>query len=126
MAAPLLIGSDIREADAATLEILGNKEVIAVDQDRLGKQGEVVSEEGGRWVVSKEMADGSRAVALFNETGEEQTIATTAADAGLPDAGSYDVRDLWKHEDGSSAGDISATVPAHGTVLLRVSAQSRP
>lgn len=124
MAAPLLIGSDLREADDATLEILGNKEVIAVDQDPLGKQGEVVSEDGGRWVVSKEMEDGSRAVALFNETGEEQTVATTAASVGLPDAGTYDVRDLWEHEDSTSTGEISASVPAHGTVLVRVAARA--
>ncbi|GAA2062330.1 hypothetical protein GCM10009801_05350 [Streptomyces albiaxialis] len=122
MAAPLLIGSDLRKAGDETLEILGNEEVIAVDQDPLGKQGSVVSEEGGRWVVSKEMKDGSRAVALFNETGEEQTVSTTAKAVGLPDAGSYEVRDLWKHEDGTSEGEISAQVPAHGTVLVRVSA----
>lgn len=122
MAAPLLIGSDLRTASPETFEILGNEEVIAVDQDPLGRQGAVVSSEEGRWVVGKELADGSRAVALFNETDEEQTVATTAGAVGLPDADSYALRDLWAHEDGSTAGDISATVPAHGTVLLRVSA----
>ncbi len=72
MAAPLLIGTDLRKASRATYEILGNKEVIAVDQDPLGKQGVVVSSGGGRWVVAKEMKDGSRAVALFNESGTAQ------------------------------------------------------
>ena len=70
-----------------TFEIVGNKEVIAVDQDPLGKQGEVVTSEGGRWVVAKQMKDGSRAVALFNESGTAQRIATTAAAIGLPAAG---------------------------------------
>nr|WP_241670868.1 hypothetical protein [Streptomyces lavendulae] len=41
---------------------------------------------------------------------------------GLPDAGSYTLRDLWRRGDDRSAGSITATVPAHGTVLLRVSA----
>ncbi|MBO8195856.1 glycoside hydrolase family 27 protein [Streptomyces oryzae] len=122
MAAPLLIGSDLRKADDKTLEILGNKEVIAVDQDPLGKQGEVVSQQDGRWVVAKEMSDGSRAVALFNETGQQQEISVDATDTGLPQAASYGVRDLWKHQDSTSTGRLSATVPAHGTVLLRVSA----
>lgn len=122
MAAPLLIGSDLRTASPETLEILGNEEVVAVDQDPLGKQGEVVSEEDGRWVVGRELADGGRAVALFNETGAEQTVATTAAALGLPQADSYALRDLWRHEDGDTPGDISAVVPAHGTVLLRVTA----
>ncbi|MWA09438.1 alpha-galactosidase [Streptomyces sp. BA2] len=122
MAAPLLIGSDLRKVSPETFEIIGNKEVIAVDQDPLGKQGDVLSSEGGRWVVAKEMKDGSRAVALFNETGTAQSITTSAKAVGLPDADGYTLRDLWKHKSYNTAGKISATVPAHGTVLLRVSA----
>jgi alpha-galactosidase len=125
MAAPLLIGSDLRDASDATFEILGNKEVIAVDQDPLGKQGTVLSSEGGRWVVAKEMRDGSRTVALFNETGSAQRVATTARAVGLPAAGAYTVRDLWQHKSYNTAGTISATVPAHGTVLVRVSTDAK-
>ncbi|WP_330284471.1 NPCBM/NEW2 domain-containing protein [Streptomyces sp. NBC_00588] len=125
MAAPLLIGSDLRTASQETFDILDNKEVIAVDQDPLGKQGAVVSSEGGRWVVSKEMKDGSRAVALFNESGTAQRIATTAAAVGLPQASAYTLRDLWQHKSYNTAGTISATVPAHGTVLVRVAADPR-
>ncbi|MFF7882509.1 NPCBM/NEW2 domain-containing protein [Streptomyces sp. NPDC020794] len=122
MAAPLLIGSDLRKASPATFDILDNKEVIAVDQDPLGKQGTVLSSEGGRWVVAKEMKDGSRTVALFNETGSPQHITTTAAAVGLPAAHGYTLRDLWQHRSYNTAGAVSATVPAHGTVLVRVSA----
>ncbi|MFG2352530.1 NPCBM/NEW2 domain-containing protein [Streptomyces sp. NPDC048521] len=122
MAAPLLIGTDLRKASQATYDILGNKEVIAVDQDPLGKQGTVVSSAGGRWVVAKEMKDGSRAVALFNESGTAQRIATSASAVGLPDADAYTLRDLWQHRGYNTAGTIAATVPAHGTVLLRVAA----
>lgn len=85
----------------------------------------MVSSEGGRWVVAKEMKDGSRAVALFNETGSPQRIATTAAAVGLPDAAAYTLRDLWQHKSYNTAGTISATVPAHGTVLVRVFADRR-
>ncbi|MFI7415050.1 NPCBM/NEW2 domain-containing protein [Streptomyces sp. NPDC049627] len=122
MAAPLLIGSDLRSASQETFDILGNREVIAVDQDPLGKQGTVISSEGGRWVVAKEMRDGSRAVALFNESGTAQRISTGAAAVGLPAADAYTLRDLWQHRSYNTAGTISATVPAHGTVLVRVSA----
>jgi alpha-galactosidase len=125
MAAPLLIGTDLRRASDATLGILGNKEVVAVDQDPLGKQGTVVSSAAGRWVIAKEMKDGSRAVALFNETGSAQRISTTAASVGLPDARAYTLRNLWQHRSYNTAGTISATVPAHGTVLVRVSADPR-
>ncbi|MGW0532403.1 NPCBM/NEW2 domain-containing protein [Streptomyces sp. NPDC003032] len=125
MAAPLLIGSDLRKASPETFEILGNREVVAVDQDPLGKQGEVVSSQDGRWVVAKEMKDGSRAVALFNEGGTARTVSTTAEAVGLPDAAAYTLRDLWQHRSYHTAGTISATVPAHGTVLLRVSADGK-
>ncbi|WP_055556605.1 NPCBM/NEW2 domain-containing protein [Streptomyces sp. NBRC 110028] len=125
MAAPLLIGTDLRKADASTYQILGNRDVIAVDQDPLGKQGTVLSSEGGRWVISKELADGGRAVALFNETDQPQRIATTAARLGLPPADGYRLRDLWQHQDHNTAGSVAATVPAHGTVLYRVSADKR-
>ncbi|WP_435270669.1 NPCBM/NEW2 domain-containing protein [Streptomyces sp. 1222.5] len=122
MAAPLLIGTDLRKASEATFDILDNKEVIAVDQDPLGRQGTVVTSTGGRWVIAREMADGSRAVALFNESASAQRIATTASAVGLPDADAYTLRDLWQHRAYNTAGTIAATVPAHGTVLLRVSA----
>ncbi|MFC0597571.1 NPCBM/NEW2 domain-containing protein [Streptomyces palmae] len=121
MAAPLLIGSDLRTAPQSAFDILSNEEVIAVDQDRLGKQGKVVSSEDGRWVVAKELADGGRAVALFNESDRPQRISTTARAVGLPQAAGYRVRDLWEHSDAHTAGKVAATVPAHGTVLVRVS-----
>ncbi|MGW2474364.1 NPCBM/NEW2 domain-containing protein [Streptomyces sp. NPDC001665] len=125
MAAPLLIGSDLRTASPETFDILSNEEVIAVDQDPLGRQGEVLSSEGGRWVVAKEMKDGSRAVALFNETDSAQRISTTATAVGLPRASGYTVRDLWDHTTRNTAGGLSATVPPHGTVLLRAAADHR-
>ncbi|WP_316766701.1 NPCBM/NEW2 domain-containing protein [Streptomyces sasae] len=125
MAAPLLIGTDLRKASPATFDILDNKEVIAVDQDPLGKQGTVVSSEYGRWVVTKEMQDGSRAVALFNESDSPQRIATSVTAVGLPKAPAYTLRDLWQHRSYNTAGTVSAIVPAHGTVLVRIATDRR-
>ncbi|MCO5992097.1 NPCBM/NEW2 domain-containing protein [Actinoallomurus rhizosphaericola] len=122
MAAPLLIGTDLRKASAATMSILENKEVIAVDQDRLGVQGAPISTDGGRDVFVKRLANGDRAVALFNETDSPQRIATSASAVGLPGAAAYTVRDLWAHTTHETAGVIAATVPAHGTVMYRVAA----
>ncbi|MET9497594.1 NPCBM/NEW2 domain-containing protein [Streptomyces sp. NPDC006552] len=125
MASPLLIGTDLRTASDTTYDILSNREVIAVDQDPLGKQGSVVSSGDGGWVVAKEMKDGSRAVALFNETGSSRRVATTARAVGLPGAPAYVARDLWRHKSFNTAGTLAATVPAHGTVLLRVAADPK-
>ncbi|UNO38914.1 NPCBM/NEW2 domain-containing protein [Streptomyces sp. MST-110588] len=125
MAAPLLIGTDLRKATPETFEILNNREVIALDQDPLGKQGTVVKSENGRWTVAKQLAGGDRAVALFNETDQPQRITTTAKAVGLPKAPGYRLRDLWKHQDFHTTGTISATVPAHGTVVFRASVDKR-
>ncbi|MFF8313975.1 NPCBM/NEW2 domain-containing protein [Streptomyces lydicus] len=125
MSAPLLIGSDLRKATPETFEILSNKDVIALDQDALGKQATVLKSDSGRWTLVKQLADGGRAVALFNETGQPQRITTTARDAGLPQSAGYRLRDLWQHRDTHTTGTISATVPAHGTTVFRVTADKR-
>src|SRR5207249_8757605 len=66
MAAPLLIGTDLRKASEDTFTILKNTDVIAVDQDPLGRQGTVISSANGLVVYSKVLANGDRAVALSN------------------------------------------------------------
>ncbi|MEV0094903.1 ricin-type beta-trefoil lectin domain protein [Streptomyces sp. NPDC050738] len=122
MASPLLIGSDIRSASPATLTILRNTDVIAVDQDSLGKQGTVVSSSGGLVVMSRQLSNGDRSITLTNENGSPATVSTTAAAAGLPAASSYRLANLWSKAVSSTTGAISASVPAHGTVMYRVSA----
>ncbi|OAR25330.1 alpha-galactosidase [Streptomyces sp. ERV7] len=120
MAAPLLIGSDLRTASASTLAILKNTDVIAVDQDPLGKQGTVVSQSGGLVVMSKPLADGGRSVTLTNENTSARTVSTTVKDIGIGGASSYALKDLWSKATGTTTSAISASVPAHGTVMLRV------
>jgi hypothetical protein len=83
MAAPLLIGTDIRKIKPDALEILLNKEVIAVDQDPLGVQGKQVSDAKGVHVIVKPLEDGSRAVAVFNEADAAQDVAVSAKELGL-------------------------------------------
>jgi alpha-galactosidase len=124
MAAPLLIGSDLREVSQETLDILLNEDVIAVDQDPLGAQGTVVSDNEGLIVVDKPLEDGDHAVALYNSTDAEAPISTTADELGLPAAASYELTDLWSKDTSETASEISATIPAHGTALLRVRAMS--
>jgi alpha-galactosidase len=121
MAAPLLIGSDLRSASADTFTILKNADVIAVDQDPLGRQGTVLSDDGaGHVVYVKTLANGDRAVALSNETTTTATISTTAAAIGLGGSPSYQLKDLWSKAVTSSSGSISASVAGHATVLYRV------
>ncbi len=120
MSAPLMAGNDVRAMPPATREILGNKDVIAVDQDSLGVQGMLVQEPGiDLQVWSKPLADGSRAVVLLNRSGLQTVIATSWRAIGL--TGPARVRDLWAHSDlGAFTGRFSATVPAHGVVMVRI------
>jgi alpha-galactosidase len=132
MAAPLLIGSDVRNATPATMKILLNRDVIAVDQDPLGIQGRVVQEHGTTLhgnkpygvpeVFSKPLVNGDRAVALYNASDAARTITVSASRVGLPRAAHYELRDLWSGVRSESAGTISARVPAHGTTMYRISA----
>ncbi len=125
MAAPLLIGTDLRKASRQTLDILENRDVIAVDQDRLGVQGSLLRSEGGRNILVKPLAGGDKAVVLFNETEVPQRIATSAAEIGLPKAPGYRIRDLWAHTDRSTAGTVAATVPPHGSAMFRIGTDRR-
>jgi alpha-galactosidase len=120
MAAPLIAGTNLANASSTTLSIYTNTRVIAVDQDSLGKQGTMVSSSGGLDVLAKPLANGDVSVALFNETGSTATISTSAAAIGKTGASSYTLTDLWSGATSSTSGTISASVPAHGTVMYRV------
>ncbi len=122
MAAPLLIGADLRKVSQEHLDILRNKEIIAINQDKLGVQGKVIHQKDGHWVFVKPLANGDKAVALFNESEVNATISTSARELGLPRSVGYSVRDLWQHKSFQSAGQISAALPPHGTAIFRVKA----
>ena len=121
MAAPLLIGTDLRTIQQQNLDILLNKEVIAVDQDPLGKQGKQVRDAKGIHVIVKPMKDGSQAVAVFNEGDAAQDVTVSAQEVGLK-AGKYRMRDLWKHADTQGDGSIKLKLEPHATVMYRISA----
>jgi alpha-galactosidase len=113
LAAPLMAGNDLRTVSAETRDILTNREVIAVDQDPLGREGQEV------W--ARELGDGSRAVILFNRGTDDARIAVKWPEIGYPATVPAVVRDLWAHRDvGKVTGSYEAVVPAHGVVMVRV------
>ncbi|MEU0082231.1 glycoside hydrolase family 27 protein [Micromonospora tulbaghiae] len=120
LAAPLMMGNDVRSASAATLAILRNANLVAINQDTLGRQAVQVSFDGTRRVLAKPLANGDVAVALFNQGSSTTTVSTTAAAVGKSGS-SFTLRDAWTDATSSSSGAISASVPAHGTVVYRVS-----
>jgi len=123
MAAPLITGNDLTKMSATTKATLTNAEVIAVDQDPLGKQGRVVATPGTDLEVwSKEMSGtNTRAVALFNRSSASASITVQWSQIGIP-TGAATVRDLWAAKDlGPSTGSYTATnVASHSVVLLKI------
>ncbi|MFC7385379.1 ricin-type beta-trefoil lectin domain protein [Sphaerisporangium rhizosphaerae] len=124
--APLIAGNDIRSMSSDTRTTLTNTEVIAVNQDWGGRQGTKISDNGNLEVWRKPMSNGSVATVLLNRGTSTATVSTTATALGLGSGSSYSVRDLWAHTTGSSAGTISASVPAHGAAMYIVSGGGTP
>ncbi|MGE5836834.1 MAG: putative Ig domain-containing protein, partial [Acidobacteriota bacterium] len=118
-AAPLLIGADLSKIDEWTTNILGNREVLAVNQDVLGKAAGRKMSDGWVEVWARPLEDGTMAVGLFNRSPETATVTAKFSDLGL--SGSQPVRDLWQQKDlGRVQNEFSASVPRHGAVLVKI------
>ena len=127
MSSPLLIGCDIRNIPSTTLQLLSNKELIAVNQDSLGQQAYVVKNIGGTYVLVKdfEVANGlTRVVALYNPTDNAKNMTFDFADVDL--GGKVQVRDITLGtERGEMEGNLKLFVPKHATRVLRLTAEKR-
>jgi alpha-galactosidase len=136
LSAPLLLGCDLERIDDFTLSLLTNDEVLAIDQDPLGKQATCVAEQGAKVTIknptkeddkgvthargqvwARPLEDGSTAVGLFNLGEEEMTVSASFADVKV--TGKQLVRDLWRQKDlGEFDGKFEASVRPHGVVLV--------
>jgi alpha-galactosidase len=118
LAAPLLAGNDLSKMDDPTKSILMNKEVIAVDQDRLGIQGTRI---GPPQIWTKPLSGGAKAVALFNYVTDDEAEPITLRLKDVGFSGPVHARDLWAHKDlGTLHGTYTVTVPQGGVVMLRL------
>src|SRR5208337_4091113 len=119
LASPLLIGCDLTQLDDFTLGLLSNDEVIAVDQDPLGRQAHRVTKDENVEVWAKDMEDGSKAVGLFNRGEFANPVAVSWKDLGLADK--QTVRDLWSQKDiGEFTDSFQAEVPRHCVELIKI------
>ncbi len=126
LAAPLMAGNDLRTMSEEIREILTNEEVIAVDQDSLGRQGRKIRDDGDFEVWARELNDGSRAVVLFNRSDADANISVTWPELGYTAGLEARVRDLWSKRDvGGYRGSYAATVPTHGAVMFKLTPRGR-
>jgi alpha-galactosidase len=120
LAAPLLAGNDLSKMTPQTLAMLTNKEVIAVDQDALGKQGDRAWAEGPKEIWTKPLSGGATAIGLFNRADSAEPITLNLKAVGVSEDAK--LRDLWKgSEVEAKDGKYTVLVPKHGAVLLKAS-----
>jgi alpha-galactosidase len=132
LAAPLIAGNDLRTMSNETLAILTNKDVIAVNQDKLGVQGMKYSADDSLEIWFKPLAAGDWAVCFLNRDGVDKKLSFNWNEHPVSDSFSkrdidcakttFTLRDLWtKKNVGTTAKMLSITVPAHDVTLLKLS-----
>jgi alpha-galactosidase len=116
LSAPMMLGNDVRIMTRETAALLSNREVIAVNQDKLGRQGKRIVQSGDTQVWAKPLADGSLAVAFFNTGLRTTSVAVTWEQLGI--SGPHLARDLWWHENLGVTNDSYRVVLTGGTSML--------
>jgi len=119
VSAPLLLGCPLDDLDDFTLSLITNDEVLALDQDALGKQATAVSRDRNAVVYAKDLQDGSKGVGLFNLGDQDATVGVKWADLKI--SGQKTARDLWRQKDlGTCDEKFEANVKPHGVALIRL------
>jgi alpha-galactosidase len=118
LAAPLLAGNDLTTMSQETIDILTNPDVVAIDQDKAGKQGDRIKTDGSLEIWSRELADGSKALGFFNRSTNEISFNVKFNEIGCKH--SVKVKDIWAHKELGVMDRFQGYIPAHGVVLLRV------
>ncbi|MFD7099703.1 ricin-type beta-trefoil lectin domain protein, partial [Streptomyces xanthophaeus] len=120
MAAPFILSSDVSTLTPDALAALGNTDLIALDQDPMGRQGAVVSSNATFEILVRPLANGDRAVAVLNRSARDRDIAVPLEEAGLHACEAVQAKDLWSGERREVAGTLTGKVAAHGTGVWRL------
>ena len=120
LSAPLLIGCDMGHLDRFTLGLLTNDEVLDIDQDALGKEASPVFKNDNIQVWVKDLADGGKAIGIFNTSDTYQAYTLNRNENGL--SGYTKIRDVWQQRYIISSGAAYSTkIAPHGVLLIRMS-----
>ena len=127
MSSPLLIGCDMSNINTTALNLLKNKDLIALNQDPLHLQAYVCQTENDCYVLVKDIEERfglKRAFAVYNPTDEQKTVVVDFAKMDL--GGTIELRDCFKRRAaGTAEGTLEVTLPAHGTAIYTATAQER-
>lgn len=123
MNGPLIATNDIRNMNETTKRILLNEEIIAINQDALGKQAKRIINNKNWNVFLKPLSNGDYAIAILNRGDSEADYNLNFSELGLKDQ--YDIRDLWQHESieknkKNRSSDWKGSVQSHETKMFRL------
>lgn len=120
MSAPLILSSNLSSLSKQAIGIVGNKAVIAVDQDSLGKMATLAQRSATMDLLFKELSGGEYAVAAFNRGTASLDVTIQPADFGFATNCRFDSRELWTGKHQSKAGELKANVASHDTAIWRI------
>jgi alpha-galactosidase len=117
--APLIIGADLRTTPQPLLDIFGAQDIIALDQDPAGNQAVVAYDSDNLQVLVKTLADGQKAVAVFNRTLAPVTATLMAVQLKYDPTAPVQLTDLWTHQVQSFQGETKLALAPHQTLIFR-------
>ncbi len=119
LSAPLLLGNDLTKLDDFTLNLITNDEVLAIDQDKLGKQATPIIRTDDIQVWKKELSDGNIAIGIFNVSEKYQDYKLELKKFSVNKE--VVLRDVWRQKDiGKFKNEYKVKIPSHGVALLKV------
>jgi alpha-galactosidase len=121
LAAPLILGSDPRALSTQYLAMLENRQVLAIDQDPLGRQGTLLRSQGSGQVWVRQLAGGVRAVALLNRGATPLKMGVSATQMGLRYRRWYSWHNVWAGNSWTDRGTWTVTVPGTSVRVYRIS-----
>ena len=122
---PLIIGYDLRNLTPALMSIFGNADIVALNQDPAGNQAVLAHDSDEVQIFVKTLADGDKAVAVFNRTGSPVKAALTAEQLKLRPDAPVTLVDLWSKARHEFTGEEELTLSPHETLIFRASGKRR-
>ena len=124
--APLLVSYDLRNSPASLLGVLGNADIVDLNQDKAGHQGVVAYDSDDAQIIVKTLGDGQRkAVALFNRGAAPAEVTLLASHLKLSDSAPVTLRDLWSKQSVTFTGEKAFTLAPHETLVFEASGKRR-
>jgi hypothetical protein len=117
--APLLIGADLRTLPDTLMEVLGNADIIALDQDVAGNQATVAYDSSDLQILLKTLANGEKAVAIFNRGSAASEVSLQATQLKYREDAPVELTDLWTRKQISFTKETTLRLAPRETAIFR-------